>query len=617
MRARRPRQDSARGRRRAYAALARLHRHRMGQPGLGRQRSEAALVGGGRRDQDLPSVPECEPDASSLGRGPPAAVPDVLAELVGALQELPEPIRLVLDDVHVLVEPDTLHGFETFIRNQPPTVRLVLCSRFDPPLALHRLRLAGRLRELRADRIRLSLDETATLLAKAGRAALRSSWCRPCTSAPRAGRPASGSPRSRWAPRPTATPRSPSTRGTTARSPTTSSTRCCRACPRTPSTSCAPPASSTRSRRYSQPSSPAGRTPAASSTRSSTRPGWSRRSVGAGTATGCSRCCAPTCWPTCTATPVRTGSSSCTPCAARWWTAEGDPVTALRHAMDSADAAVVQRSAAPRRGVAAAHRGPRAAAARAARLGPAAVAADPLLSLISALTSLTAGERAEAQGFLRHALHDWPADPSGELSVLRAAAEQLGAIGSDRCVPGRARSRTATSRIVTGPSRPARRAWPGGTGPAGPRRGVDARRPRPCRRPVGSSSSRCRWPVGTTSTSSRCSAWSCSACSPASTATCGGCTPSARRRSARSASTAGRSRRGRSEPRRCSPSSRWSGPSPPTRRGARRRRSPTTTARLDPVLRFALRVVHGGGGRRPRRAGARAGRAAAGAHRVR
>jgi LuxR family maltose regulon positive regulatory protein len=50
----------------------------------------------------------------------------------------------------------------------PGPVHLTLSSRFDPPLGLHRLRLAGRLREVRADRLRFTSAESATLLAKAG-----------------------------------------------------------------------------------------------------------------------------------------------------------------------------------------------------------------------------------------------------------------------------------------------------------------------------------------------------------------------------------------------------------------------------------------------------------------
>ena len=98
----------------------------------------------------------------------PGAQPEFLAELTDAVQELPRPVRLILDDVHELLDPTTLHGLHTLLRNRPTGFQLVLSSRFDPPLSLPRLRLTGRLCELRADRLRFSPAETATLLERSG-----------------------------------------------------------------------------------------------------------------------------------------------------------------------------------------------------------------------------------------------------------------------------------------------------------------------------------------------------------------------------------------------------------------------------------------------------------------
>jgi LuxR family maltose regulon positive regulatory protein len=99
---------------------------------------------------------------------PPAAQPEFLAELGVALQRLPRPIRLILDDVHELVDPEALHGIQILIRNRPAGIQLVLASRLDPPLSLPRLRLAGRLWELRAEQMRFSLAEAASLLELSG-----------------------------------------------------------------------------------------------------------------------------------------------------------------------------------------------------------------------------------------------------------------------------------------------------------------------------------------------------------------------------------------------------------------------------------------------------------------
>ncbi|GAA1209027.1 LuxR C-terminal-related transcriptional regulator [Pseudonocardia alaniniphila] len=95
-------------------------------------------------------------------------LPECLAELVHAIAALPQPIRLILDDVHELVEPDALHSIEALTRNRTARLQLVLSSRRDPPLSLPRLRLAGRLWELRASQMRFTPAEAATLLEKSG-----------------------------------------------------------------------------------------------------------------------------------------------------------------------------------------------------------------------------------------------------------------------------------------------------------------------------------------------------------------------------------------------------------------------------------------------------------------
>ena len=56
----------------------------------------------------------------------------------------------------------------SILRHLPAGVRLVLLSRVDPPLALVRLRLEGRLAELRAEHLRFTRPETAELLALGG-----------------------------------------------------------------------------------------------------------------------------------------------------------------------------------------------------------------------------------------------------------------------------------------------------------------------------------------------------------------------------------------------------------------------------------------------------------------
>jgi LuxR family maltose regulon positive regulatory protein len=91
----------------------------------------------------------------------------LVAEVMDSLQALSSPIRLILDNVEELTDPESLRGLRILVRSLPRHVHLVLSSTFDPPLGLNRLRLSGQLRELRVDRMRFSLAESATLLARA------------------------------------------------------------------------------------------------------------------------------------------------------------------------------------------------------------------------------------------------------------------------------------------------------------------------------------------------------------------------------------------------------------------------------------------------------------------
>ena len=92
----------------------------------------------------------------------------LVAELAVSLDALPYQIRLILDDIGELAHPEALRGLQTLLRTLPRQLHLVLSSRFEPPLGLNRLRLSGQLRELRVDRLRFTLAESATLLTRSG-----------------------------------------------------------------------------------------------------------------------------------------------------------------------------------------------------------------------------------------------------------------------------------------------------------------------------------------------------------------------------------------------------------------------------------------------------------------
>ena len=91
-----------------------------------------------------------------------------LANLASALAAHDPPAVLVLDDLHLLAEPAVMDGLAYVLRNASPGLHLVVASRMDPMLPLHRYRLAGQLAEIRADDLAFSTEESALLLAHHG-----------------------------------------------------------------------------------------------------------------------------------------------------------------------------------------------------------------------------------------------------------------------------------------------------------------------------------------------------------------------------------------------------------------------------------------------------------------
>src|SRR5690242_17083726 len=91
-----------------------------------------------------------------------------LANLASALAAHDPRVVLVIDDLHLLAEPAVVDGLAYVLRNASPGLHLVVASRTDPMLPLHRYRLAGQLAEIRADDLAFSADESALLLAHHG-----------------------------------------------------------------------------------------------------------------------------------------------------------------------------------------------------------------------------------------------------------------------------------------------------------------------------------------------------------------------------------------------------------------------------------------------------------------
>jgi LuxR family transcriptional regulator, maltose regulon positive regulatory protein len=93
---------------------------------------------------------------------------ELLERLQVGLGELEQPVVLVIDDLHHLTSEEALRGLDRLLARTPAQLRVVLATRRDPPLALHRLRLAGQLTEIRAADLEFTAGEAGELIGGAG-----------------------------------------------------------------------------------------------------------------------------------------------------------------------------------------------------------------------------------------------------------------------------------------------------------------------------------------------------------------------------------------------------------------------------------------------------------------
>jgi LuxR family transcriptional regulator, maltose regulon positive regulatory protein len=92
----------------------------------------------------------------------------VVRRLLVELGALAEPLVLVIDDLHQLRSAEALAQLEVLLSRLPGVLRVVLATRHDPHLGLHRLRLAGELTEVRTSDLRFTLEESRELLDASG-----------------------------------------------------------------------------------------------------------------------------------------------------------------------------------------------------------------------------------------------------------------------------------------------------------------------------------------------------------------------------------------------------------------------------------------------------------------
>lgn len=113
------------------------------------------------------SITEAAPCANAqamLQSVQPLPIQTILVALINDLTDIPSPFALVLDDYQFITSP-AIHEALTFIlEHLPPHVHLILSSRVDPSLPLHRLRGRQQLIELRTEDLRFTTPETRGFL---------------------------------------------------------------------------------------------------------------------------------------------------------------------------------------------------------------------------------------------------------------------------------------------------------------------------------------------------------------------------------------------------------------------------------------------------------------------
>lgn len=102
--------------------------------------------------------------AAALALPQPPPIQPLLITLLNALTDHAAPLLLVLDDYHAISQAEIHAGLAFLLEHAPPNLHLVLITRADPPLPLHRWRARGQLLDLRADLLRFDQTEAVALL---------------------------------------------------------------------------------------------------------------------------------------------------------------------------------------------------------------------------------------------------------------------------------------------------------------------------------------------------------------------------------------------------------------------------------------------------------------------
>jgi ATP/maltotriose-dependent transcriptional regulator MalT len=91
-------------------------------------------------------------------------VEEALPALINELADVSGQLVLVLDDYHAIEDERIHEGMALLIEHLPPTLRIVMTSRVEPPLRVATLRARAQLNEIDAGQLRFSLSEAESML---------------------------------------------------------------------------------------------------------------------------------------------------------------------------------------------------------------------------------------------------------------------------------------------------------------------------------------------------------------------------------------------------------------------------------------------------------------------
>ena len=101
---------------------------------------------------------------SGLESIPPVPIEAALTSLINEIDSIGGELILILDDYHLIDSAPIHEAVRFLIEHLPMQMCLVVATRTDPPLSLHRLRARGQLTEIRAQDLRFSRAESRGLL---------------------------------------------------------------------------------------------------------------------------------------------------------------------------------------------------------------------------------------------------------------------------------------------------------------------------------------------------------------------------------------------------------------------------------------------------------------------